>query len=147
MSSSVNKNSCIRIEYSLKLVDGTEVENNGQSLFDFCMGDGSMISAFEDAILGMKPGEFRQVQLSPRETFGYVDESNYHWLEKQKFQHLNKQNQPLIEGLIIEFDTPAGDTVPGVVLQIEEQRILIDFNHPLAGQDLNFSVTLIKILS
>ncbi len=149
----VTGNDCVKIHFSLCLADGTVVDGTILDSEDetanqpmlFCLGDGSMISAFESLIIGMQVGEQRQATFDPRDTFGFPDESNYHWIEREKFQSLGEQD--LQVGLIIEFDTPAGDKVPGMVLEIRQDQVLIDFNHPLAGKSLIFSVELLEILS
>jgi len=140
----VTKKSNITIHFSLNLADMTPVDGTEpDEPMTFTLGDGTMIQAFEDAILGMSENEQRQVRLPPRETFGFPEESNFHWMEKDKFVDLDiKDIQP---GLIFEFDTPAGDKIPGTIREIEDQRILIDFNHPLAGHELIFAVNLVSI--
>jgi FKBP-type peptidyl-prolyl cis-trans isomerase SlpA len=144
----VKNNSNISIHFSLTLADGTPVDGttDGQ-LMTFSIGDGTMIPAFEESILGMTSGEKRQVSLEPRETFGFGDEANYHWIEKDKFDHLNADDseQPLAVGLLIEFDTPAGDKMAGTVLEISEDKVLVDFNHPLCGHEVIFAVELVSI--
>ncbi len=160
----VENNSDITIHFSLTLADGTAVDGtkDGQPM-TFCIGDGTMISAFEEAILGMSPGEKCQVSLKPEETFGYADEINHHWIKKDKFNHLdfsqllddsnqNKKSmqsngleQALAKGLLIEFDTPAGDKITGTVLEIIKDKVLVDFNHPLCGHEIIFAVELVSI--
>jgi len=138
----VNGDSKITIHFSLTLADGTPVDGtaDGEPM-TFSMGDGTMISAFEDMILGMAIGERRQSSMEPRETFGYPDEANHHWLEKEKFDGFGE----LSEGLMVDFDTPSGDHLPGVIMEIQEQQILVDFNHPLAGHEVIFTVEVLKI--
>ncbi|MFK5894747.1 MAG: FKBP-type peptidyl-prolyl cis-trans isomerase [Pseudomonadota bacterium] len=160
----VKNNSNITIHFSLTLADGTAVDGtkDGHPM-TFCVGDGSMITAFDESILGMAVGEKRQVSLEPRETFGFGDEANYHWIEKDKFDHLKGSlsadgslsaegslpaegsEQKLAVGLLIEFDTPAGDKMAGTVLEINDDKVLVDFNHPLCGHEVVFSVELVSL--
>lgn len=153
MTQIVQAGDCIRIHFSLSLTDGTVVDgtildkenNRSNQPYEFCLGQGVMLNAFEDIIIGMQVGEHRQFQLPPQDTFGFADESNFHWIEREKFSAFSQQHE-LQPGLIIEFDTPAGDKVPGVVLQLEADQVLIDFNHPLAGKEVIFAVEVVEIL-
>lgn len=142
----VEKSSAITIHFSLSLADGTLVDGTKDGLpMTFCLGDGTMIPVFEDAIIGLACGEKCQVSLEPRETFGFADEANYHWIEKEKFNHLEDSEQKLAEGLLIEFDTPKGNKMAGEVREIKEDKVLIDFNHPLCGREVIFAVEVISI--
>jgi len=138
----VQSDSKVTIHFSLTLADGTPVDGtpDGEPM-TFTMGDGTMITAFEDMILGMGTGERRQSSMEPRETFGYPEESNHHWIEKEKFEGFGE----ISEGLMVEFDTPSGDHLPGIILEIQEKQVLVDFNHPLAGHEVVFTVEVFEI--
>ncbi len=138
----VSKDSKISVHYSLMLADGIPVDGtqDGEPM-SFAMGGGAMIPAFESIMLGMKVGDKQQVSLDPREAFGFPDEANKHWMEKSLFA----DDMDIQEELIIEFSTPAGDQVPGVIQQITDDKVLVDFNHPLAGHEIIFSVEIVAI--
>ena len=138
----VDKESTVSIHFNLTLADGTPVDGtqDGEPM-TFTMGDSSMIPALEDVILGLSIGDKQQVSLDPRDTFGFPDEENKHWMNKPEFD----QDIKLEEGMMIEFGTPAGDQVPGILLEITEDKVLVDFNHPLAGHEVVFSVEVIAI--
>ena len=68
-----------------------------------------------------------------------------HWIEKEKFTEILNEEDELIPGMMVEFNTPAGDRLPGIVMELEEDKILMDFNHPLAGHELNFFVELLSL--
>ena len=53
----------------------------------------------------------------------------------------------LAEGTVVEFSTPGGDAVPGTVVELTEDSATVDFNHPLAGQQLSFDVEIIEVVS
>ncbi|MBF0265338.1 MAG: peptidylprolyl isomerase [Gammaproteobacteria bacterium] len=142
----VEKNSNVSIYFSLTLADKTVVDGtNTDEPMTFSLGQGIMIPALEDVLLGMKVGESREVRLPPRETFGFPEESNHHWIEKEKFEAILEDEDELIPGMMVEFNTPAGDRLPGIVMELGDDKILMDFNHPLAGHELNFSVEILKI--
>jgi len=140
----VTQNSEITIHFSLSLADSTVVDGtqDGQPM-SFTMSDGTMIAAFENVILGLSVGDKQQVSLDPRDTFGFPDEDNKHWLQKTDFD----AEMTLEEGLMIEFSTPAGERLPGMVVEMNDDKVLVDFNHPLAGHELIFAVQVVDILS
>ncbi|MCU7798627.1 MAG: FKBP-type peptidyl-prolyl cis-trans isomerase [gamma proteobacterium symbiont of Lucinoma myriamae] len=138
----VDNESTVSIHFSLTLADGSPVDGtqDGEPM-TFTMGDSSMIPALEDVILGLSVGDKQQVSLDPRDTFGFPDEENKHWMNKPEFD----EEMELEEGLMIEFGTPAGDQVPGIILEVTEDKVLVDFNHPLAGHEVVFSVEVIAV--
>ena len=138
----VNRDSKVTVHYSLMLADGTPVDGtaDGEPM-EFSMGEGAMIPAFESIMLGMKTGDKQQVSLEPREAFGFPEPANKHWMEKSSFA----DDIELQEDLIIEFSTPAGDQVPGIILELVDDKVLVDFNHPLAGHEIIFSVQILSI--
>lgn len=142
----VEKNSTISINFSLSLADGTIVDKSQDDQpLSLKMGEGTMIEAFEESILGLTIGDKNQVSLDPRETFGFADEANHHWIEKEKFNHLQDKEQAFEKGLLIEFDTPDGSKMAGQVLAIQEDKVLMDFNHPLCGHEVIFAVEVLTI--
>lgn len=136
------QNSTVSIHFSLALADGTPVDGtqDGEPM-TFTMGDGAMIPALEQVILDLSAGDKQQVSLDPRDTFGFPDEENKHWMDKSEFV----LDIELEEGLLIEFGTPAGDQIPDIILEITEDKVLVDFNHPLAGHEVVFSVEVVDI--
>ena len=138
----VKKDSTVTMHFSLALANGTPVDGtlDGEPM-TFTMGDGSMIDAFEQVILGLGAGDKQQVSLDPRDTFGFPEEENKHWMKKSEFDLDIK----LEEGLIIEFSTPSGEQIPGILMEIAEDEVLVDFNHPLAGHEVVFSVEILLI--
>ncbi len=141
-SPQVTPDSTVILHFSLTLADGSPVDGtqDGEPM-TFTLGDGTMIRAFEEVLIGLSPGDKQQVSLEPRETFGFPSEENQHWINKVDFD----PDMALEEGQLIEFSTPAGDQLPGVVLEITDDKVLVDFNHPLAGHEVIFSVEVVDI--
>ena len=141
-NSQVEKDSTVTLHFSLALADGTPVDGttDGEPM-TFTMGDGSMIAAFEQVIAGLGIGDKQQVSMDPRDTFGFPEEENKHWMDKSEFE----LDVELEEGLMIEFTTPAGDEVPGILIEVSPDKVLVDFNHPLAGHEVVFSVDIVDI--
>jgi len=142
VTKSVEKDSSVTLHFNLTLADGSPVDGtpDGEPM-TFTIGDGSMIEAFENVILGLSVGEKQQVSLDPRETFGFPEDENKHWMDKSEFN----LEVDLQEGLMIEFSTAEGEQIPGILLEITEDKVLVDFNHPLAGHEVIFSVEILDI--
>jgi FKBP-type peptidyl-prolyl cis-trans isomerase SlpA len=132
----------VTIHFSLTLADGMAVDGteDGQPM-TFSLGDGTMIPALEQVMLGLSVGDKQQMSLDPRDTFGFPEEENKHWMNRSDFD----LNITLEEGLLIEFGTPDGEQLPGILIDFAEDKVLVDFNHPLAGHEIIFSVEIVAI--
>ncbi len=107
----------------------------------FESGDGSLVSALDEFLLGMKAGDEGQLVLSPDHGFGFSDEANIHQMSRSEFD----VNTLLAKGQIVGFVTPAGDEVPGTIIKIENDQLTIDFNHPFAGHVVTFDVEILSV--
>lgn len=138
----VTNGSEVVIKYMLALSDGTIIEDTDEEgPLRFKIGDGTMIDGLELVIKGMHKGERQHLQIEARDAFGFPSEENYHSMARSEF----KEDIPLAVNQIIGFRTPTGEEVPGRILEIHDDHVLVDFNHPLAGQDLIFDVEVVDI--
>ena len=135
--------STVTMHYSLALEDGTVVD----STFDtnepltFTMGDGTLIDGLEHAVFGLKAGDQQSINIPPESGFGYRDENAVQSLRRKDFG----EDMDLKPGLVIEFDTPSGLKVPGIVMEIKDDTVVVDFSHPLAGQTVLFNVHILDV--
>ncbi|MEM8500592.1 MAG: peptidylprolyl isomerase [Pseudomonadota bacterium] len=131
----ITSNSKIRLNFALSLEDGSEIDNNfDQTPCEFVYGDGSLLPGFELALLGLTKGDKASISLQPQNAFGEWQEDREH-----SFPRSQLDNYDLQPGLVISFADPSGER-PGVVKSIEADRVLVDFNHPLAGKIIQFDV-------
>ena len=107
----------------------------------FTMGDGSLIHGLEMALTGMKIGDKQSVELDPLNAFGYADPDNIYDMPRKEFA----PDLPVDPGTILSFSTPSGDEVPGIIKEINGDMVKVDFNHPLAGQDILFEVEIVDL--
>lgn len=107
----------------------------------FCMGDGSLIHGLEMALVGLKVGDRQRVELDPLNAFGYSDADSVHAMPRSEFA----DELPLDVGTIIAFGTPSGDEIPGAIKEVKGDKVIVDFNHPLAGHDIIFEVEILDI--
>lgn len=107
---------------------------------DFIIGDGSVLPAFEAAVLGMKPGEVKTIKVPPQNAFGTRDEDLVQTVSRAA---INSEIQ-LAPGVVVGMTMARDDKsiqVPAMVTAVTDDRITVDFNHPLAGQELFYRIT------
>lgn len=140
----VQPNSEIGIQYVLKLADDTLVDQTEPGeVFRFRLGDGEMLPGLESLLVGLEIGTKGTFYVPPEEGFGQADPANVHELPKSEFD----ADFQYKVGDVIGFDTPTGEQIPGQVMAIGEDRVTVDFNHPLAGQAFIFEAKIEAIYS
>ena len=139
----VEKNSKIIVHITMKLSDGsaadsTKVNNKPAKII---MGDESISPAFEAKLIGMQAGESKEFTLTAVDAFGESNPENIHYMDITKFT----SEAPAKVGNIITFTQPGGE-LPGMIKEVSGSSVTLDFNHPLAGQDVTFVIDLIEVL-
>lgn len=140
---SIGPGSKVRMHFSITLEDGTVAEStrdDGEPL-EFVLGDGTMIEGLELALYGLKAGDKQTISIEPKLAFGFHDPNNVHSLSRDDFP----PEMQLSKGVIIEFNTPAGDEVPGTIMEVSESEVQVDFNHPLAGHEITFETEILSV--
>jgi FKBP-type peptidyl-prolyl cis-trans isomerase SlpA len=136
----ISEGSRVKLHFSLHLTSGEEIDTTRRgrpATFDY--GDGKLLPGFEEALLGMRAGDDAQLHLQPEQAFGAHRQENIQLLERKGFDE-----EALEPGLIVSFNGPGGE-LPGVVTRIFEERVEVDFNHPLAGREIIFDVSILKV--
>ncbi|MBK1717722.1 peptidylprolyl isomerase [Thiocystis violacea] len=105
------------------------------------IGDGTFTPAFEASLKGLHEGADTLLLASGSLLFGPYEESNRHWVDRDEFP----QGIEPVPGQVLGFVTPAGQETSGIVLDLEEQRILVDFNHPFSGRDLSLRIKVLSV--
>ena len=127
----------VTLNFSLALEDGTVVDSNvdGDPV-TFTVGDGNLLSGFEQAMYGLKAGDEKVITISPEQGFGQPNPNNVQEVPSTDFP----PDMTLSVGLMLSFADAQGTELPGVITAIRGSKIIIDFNHPLAGRTLLFTV-------
>ena len=89
----------------------------------------------------LKVGDRETITLSPEQGFGYRDSSNVHALSREDFS----ADTPLAPGMVVGFTLPNGEEVPGMVFEVNDEQVLVDFNHPFSGHQLTFEVEILDV--
>ncbi|MBR9885078.1 MAG: peptidylprolyl isomerase [Oceanospirillales bacterium] len=125
----------ISLNFAIKLQDGQIVDSNfDRDPVSFTFGDGNIPEGFEQAMLGLKAGEHVELTIAPERGFGQHNPSNIQVMSRNGFDDME-----LEPGLVIAFKEPGGE-IPGVITEFNDERVVVDFNHPLAGKTLLFEV-------
>lgn len=111
----------------------------------FVFGVGMMIPGFETEIEGLAVGDKKVFSVVAEEAYGLYNDDNVVDLPKENFGDEEQQKENLIVGKQIALQDNAGRQHVGFVQSIEEETVKIDFNHPMAGNDLFFDVEIVSI--
>ncbi|MGB5325835.1 MAG: peptidylprolyl isomerase [Pseudomonadales bacterium] len=139
----VEENSVLLLNFALALTDGEVIDSNLEHApLRYTMGSGDMLPGFERAMLGMRAGEKKTLQLDPAEAFGLVNEDNVQRFARDKFS----ADTELQAGVVLSFSDAAGAETPGVVVEVGTEYATVDFNHPLAGREISFTVHVHEVI-
>ena len=132
----------VQVHYKGTFEDGTVFDSSydrGQTI-GFTVGNGEMIVGFDRAVDGMKIGETKQVTISPDQAYGDHDPEGVQEIRKAQFP----DDFEFTAGVVIEGNV--GDRpVRGVIDSVNDSTVLVDFNHPMAGKNLNFEIELVSV--
>lgn len=138
----------VTLHFALSLPDGSEIDSNyGKSPATFKVGDGNLMPGFEAALMGAAAGDSIAVLLPAVQAFGEVNPDNVQSFPRQRFAGLlANTTDPIEQGTVLSFADSGGNEIPGVITQIGELSVVIDFNHPLAGRDIMFKADIISVI-
>ena len=146
-AATVRPDSFLILHYRLSGADGNVINTFADSPATLQMGSGMLAEALEERLLGLVEGSHTTFELSAGSVFGDADPARRQWVEHSA---LAEAGEPQIErqvGEVLQFSSPDGQTrMAATVAGLDGPRVLLDFNHPLAGQALNFEVQIIGIL-
>ena len=143
--SAIKNGDKVSIHYRGTLDDGTEFDNSydrGETL-TFEVGVGQMIKGFDPGVVGMTVGETKTIKITADEAYGQRQPEAVQSIPKTSFP----ENFQFIIGQQVQGTGPNGENISAVLISEEEETATLDFNHPLAGKNLNFSVELVEILN
>lgn len=132
----------VRIHYTGTLNDGTQFDSSaGRDPLEFETGSGMVIPGFDSAVRDMEVGGKKTVTIPAAEAYGEAREEMIGELPKDRFP----AEMELAVGMQLQMMSPQGP-LPVIVREIKEESVVLDANHPLAGQDLTFALELVEII-
>jgi len=142
MSAMINASSKVSLNFELALESGDVIDSTfDEAPASFTMGDGSLLPGFEAVLIGMSSGDEGSFKIAPEDAFGQPNESNFQAIPKSAFP----ADEKLEVGLVMSFENGPEGELPGVIHTFEGDDVIVNFNHPLAGQTLGFKVAIIDV--
>lgn len=133
----------VKVHYTGTLSDGSIFDSSlDRDPMEFTIGSQQVISGFEDAVRGMSVGETQTVTIPYTDAYGAYYEDNVIPINRQLFA---EDDVPEV-GYGVSFPTEDGRMAQGYITSVNETIVIIDMNHPLAGEDLTFEITLVAIV-
>jgi peptidylprolyl isomerase len=132
----------VKILFEAKLEDGqTVLKTEEENPLELTVGEGTIPKSLDAALVDMKVGESKTMTLEPEEAFGPVVDDLIIELPKDGFG--NDTELEAESG--ISINSPEGKNFIGTIVEVKDDKVKADFNHPLAGRSLVFTVTIISI--
>ena len=132
----------VSVDYTGKLDNGDVFDSSvGRQPLEVQMGSGSVLPGFESALMGMSLNETKTFTLSPEDAHGHRDDSRMHNFPKSD---IPAGMEPEV-GQILMLSTQQGQQIPARVDSIDEDKVIFDLNHPLAGKSLTFNIKVVDI--
>ncbi|HIG73598.1 MAG TPA: peptidylprolyl isomerase [Bacteroidetes bacterium] len=129
----------VRVHYTGTLQDGTQFDSSkGRDPLQFTVGAGQVVPGFDKAVSGMEVGETKTVTIDAKDAYGEPDPNQV--VEVSKDQLPPDSNVSV--GDQLQLGMQNGGSMIVRVAEVNENSILLDANHPLAGEDLTFEITL-----
>ncbi len=136
----IKKNTVVAIDYTLTDKNGEVMDSSkAHGPLSYIHGNGNLISGLEKKLEGKKPGDSLTVSVPPEEGYGVRDEKAVQVLSREVFKGV----ESLEVGMQFQVQQEEGDQIFTVVA-IEGDKVTVDGNHPLAGETLNFEVTVVS---
>lgn len=132
----------VTVNYKGTLESGEVFDSSeGGEPMEVKVGSGQVIQGFENALMGMALNEEKSFTLEPDEAYGFRDENQLHTFSRQE---VPPEMNPQV-GDVIGLQTPDGQQIPAKIAEADEEKVVVDLNHPLAGEKLNFEIQVVGI--
>ena len=138
----VKSGDTVRIHYTGTLAGGETFDSSeGRDPLEFTVGSGQIIPGLDAALPGMSVGDTKKVEVPADQAYGQPDPNARQAVPRSDIpDHI-----PLDPGTQLQMQTPQGQVVPVTVVEATDEQVMLDANHPLAGQDLTFAIELVSI--
>lgn len=133
----------VRVHYTGRLDDESVFDSSRQrDPLEFRIGEGAVIPGFEAAVIGLSPGESTKTRIPAEQAYGPRKDDLLITVERERLP----EDLEVEPGSQLSMRRPDGGSVPVTVVETSESSVVLDANHPLAGQPLNFEIELVEIV-
>lgn len=139
----IENGSVVAVHYTGTLPSGEVFDSSeGRDPLKVTIGQGELISGFEDSLMGMGLNEKKKFTLGPEDAYGQRNEEAVRQFSRNELP----PDLDVQEGQLLAVSTQDGQRIPARVAQLDDENITLDLNHPLAGQSLTFEVEVVDIV-
>jgi FKBP-type peptidyl-prolyl cis-trans isomerase 2 len=132
----------VKVHYTGTLEDGTVFDSSRErEPLEFTIEGGQIIPGFEEAVVGMEEGEEKSVDIPPEKAYGPRQEDAVMEFPREQ---LPPDMEPE-EGMQLQLQSQDGNAFPAQVVEVGDETVTLDANHPLAGETLNFDIELVEV--
>lgn len=140
--SQVKENNTVKVNYTGKLADGQVFDSSeGKEPLEVTLGQGQLIPGFEKGLIDMKLNEKKTITIAKDDAYGDVNDALIQEVNKAQ---LPQDMAPEV-GMGLVSKTPDGQEMNLLVVEVKDETIVVDGNHPLAGKDLVFDLEVLEI--
>ena len=133
-------NSKVKVHYTGTLNDGTVFDSSeGKQPLEFTIGENQVIAGFENGVKEMKLNEEKTIKMKAKDAYGEKNSQLIITVPRDKFPPEIEINGRLV------LKGPQGQQLPAVITEVNNDNVVIDLNHPLAGKELNFKVKVVAV--
>lgn len=138
----VKSGDTVKVHYHGKLTDGTTFDSSeGREPLEFEVGSGSVIAGFDSGVTGMSVGEKKTINIPVDDAYGQKQEDLFMEFPRDRFP---EDVEPEV-GMQLNMSNGAGQDFPVIIREVNDDTVILDANHPLAGEDLTFDLELVEI--
>ncbi|MDA3911101.1 MAG: FKBP-type peptidyl-prolyl cis-trans isomerase [Bacteroidales bacterium] len=145
----IKKGKRVKVQYQLRLesFDGELVEETRENEPEvFVVGDDAMLDIFENQLLGKKAGDDFRIEIHAADAFGdYDPDALIEFTEEEFYELVGEEKGDFELGAYFPMEDDEGNNYDGFITEIEEDRVVVDFNHPLAGETLYFAGKVLEV--
>lgn len=138
----VKSGDTVKVHYHGKLTDGTTFDSSeGRDPLEFEVGSGSVIAGFDNGVTGMKVGDKKTINIPVDEAYGQIQDDLLMEFPIDRFP----SDMQAEVGMELNMSNGAGQNFPVIITEVRDNSVVLDANHPLAGEDLIFDLELVEI--
>jgi FKBP-type peptidyl-prolyl cis-trans isomerase 2 len=136
------KGDTVKVHYHGRLTDGSTFDSSeGRQPLEFEVGSGMVINGFDNGVIGMTKGEKKTINIPVEDAYGPKQDDLFMEFPKDRFP----ENMEPEVGMQLNMSNASGQNFPVVIAEVKEDAVILDANHPLAGQELVFDIELVEI--
>lgn len=137
----VQDNTVVSLDYTLKVDGGIVDQSDENEPIQFIQGQSQIIPGLERQLYGMSVGESKKVVVPPAEGYGEADTEAFADIPRSEFpSHI-----PLETGVGLQLRDREGEVLDAYIVEVREDVVRLNFNHPLAGKELQFDVKVVDL--